>query len=150
MSVDRTVSQTNRLSSAGLGLFKPCRIALFPSVLRRTALALSRFHPRLSVLPDTGLGAGGPGPPTPPLPVNPVTAEMILRGSLTSRTLGTPGLVSIRVEIVLAGAVQALSGVLGWCGAWWTSLTGPPVIRVALTNHNYFCTLAEFGKEGRK
>ena len=48
---------------------------------------------------------------------------MILRGSLTSRTLGTPGLVSAGVEIVLTGAVQTLSGVLGWCGARGTSLT---------------------------
>ena len=58
---------------------------------------------------------------------------MILRGSLTSRTLGTPRLVSTRVEIVLTGAVQTLSGVLGWCGAWGTSLTGGLVSRVTDT-----------------
>ena len=58
---------------------------------------------------------------------------MILRGSLTSRTLGTPGLVSAGVEIVLAGAVQTLSGVLGWCGAWGTFLTGGLVSRVTDT-----------------
>ena len=58
---------------------------------------------------------------------------MILRGSLTSRTLRTPGLVSISVEIVLTGAVQTLGGVLGWCGAWGTSLTGGLVSRVTDT-----------------
>ena len=65
--------------------------------------------------------------------VNPVTAETILRGSLTSRTLRTPGLVSAGVESVPAGAVQALSGVLGWCGVWGTSLTGALVSGVTDT-----------------
>ena len=49
---------------------------------------------------------------------------MILRGSLTSRTHCTPRLEFAGVEIVLAGAVQTLSGVLGWCGARGTSDTG--------------------------
>ena len=79
------------------------------------------------------MGMEAPGPPALPLTVNPVTAEMILSGSLTSRTLGTPGLVSISVEIVLTGAVQTLGGVLGWCGAWWASLTGGLVSRVTNT-----------------
>ena len=58
---------------------------------------------------------------------------MILRGSLTSRTLRTPRLQFAGVEIVLAGAVQTLSGVLGWCGARGTSDTGGLVSRVADT-----------------
>ena len=49
---------------------------------------------------------------------------MILRGCLTSRTLRTPRLVGAGVVSVPAGAVQTLSGVLGWCGVWGTSLTG--------------------------
>ena len=74
-----------------------------------------------------------PGPPALPLTVNPVTAEMIHRGSLTIRTLRTPRLVSVGEEIVLAGAVQTLGGVLGWCGACGTSLTGGLVSRVTDT-----------------
>ena len=58
---------------------------------------------------------------------------MILRGSLTSRTLLTPRLVGAGVESVPAGAVQTLSGVLGWCGARGTSLTGGLVVRVTDT-----------------
>ena len=58
---------------------------------------------------------------------------MILRGSLTSRTHRTPRLVSAGVEIVLVGAVQTLSGVLGWRGASLTPHTGGLVIRVTET-----------------
>ena len=133
VAINRTVSEAEPVSSTGLALSKPCWIALLPSVLRRTAPALSKFCSEFSVLSNTGLGAGGPGPPALPLTVNPVTAEMILRGSLTSRTLPAPGLVSAGVEIVLTGAVQTLSGVLGRCGAWGTSLTGGLVSRVTDT-----------------
>ena len=58
---------------------------------------------------------------------------MILRGSLTIRTHCTSRLQSAGVEIVLAGAVQTLSGVLVWCEASLTSLTGSPVVRVTDT-----------------
>ena len=116
-----------------LALFRPCWITVLAPVFRRGALTLPIFGPRLSILGNAGLGAGSPGPPTLPLPVNPVTAEMILRGSLTSRTLPAPGLVSAGVEIVLTGAVQTLGGVLCWCGAWGTSLTGGLVSRVTDT-----------------
>ena len=62
---------------------------------------------------------------------------MILRGSLTERTLFTPRLQSAGVEIVLAGAVQTLSGVLGWCGARGTVDTGQPVVRVTDTVQDF-------------
>ena len=58
---------------------------------------------------------------------------MILRGSLTSRTLPTPRLEIAGVEIVPAGAVQTLSGVLGWCGPNRTEDTGQIVVRVTDT-----------------
>ena len=116
-----------------LALFRPCWITVLAPVFRRGALTLPIFGPRLSILGNAGLGAGSPGPPTLPLPVNPVTAEMILRGSLTSRTLLTPRLVGAGVESVPAGAVQTLSGVLGWCGARGTVDTGQHVVRVTDT-----------------
>ena len=58
---------------------------------------------------------------------------MILRGSLTIRTLRTSRLQIAGEEIVLAGAVQTLSGVLVWCEASLTSLTGDTVVRVTDT-----------------
>ena len=116
-----------------LALFRPCWITVLAPVFRRGALTLPIFGPRLSILGNAGLGAGSPGPPTLPLPVNPVTAEMILRGSLTSRTLLTPRLVGAGEESVPAGAVQTLSGVLGWCGARGTVDTGSLVVRVSDT-----------------
>ena len=58
---------------------------------------------------------------------------MILRCSLTIRTHRTPRLEFAGVEIVLAGAVQTLSGVLGWCGARGTVDTGSLVVRVSDT-----------------
>ena len=112
VAVNRTVSEDDGLPSAGPSLSKPGWITVSPPVFRRRALSLPIFQPRLSILCNTGLGAGGPGTPTLPLPVNPVTAEMILCGSLTSRTLRTPRLVRAGVEIELAGAVQTLGGVL--------------------------------------
>ena len=113
-----------------LVLFKPGSIALLPPVSRRRALSLTIFQPGLSILSNAGLGAGSPGPPTLPLPVNPVTAEMILRGSLTSRTLRTPRLEMGGVVSVPAGAVQTLGGVHIWCGVRGTADTGCPVVRV--------------------
>ena len=74
-----------------------------------------------------------PGPPGLPLPVNPVTAEMVLRGSLTIRTLCTPRLQSAGVEIILAGAVQTLCGVHGGGGTRGTADTSSPVVRVTDT-----------------
>ena len=130
VAVNRTVSEAGGLPSTLLVLFKPGFIALLPPVFRRRALSLTIFPPRLSILSNAGLGAGGPWPPPPPLPVNPVTAEMILRGSLTSRTLRTPRLVGAGVEIELAGAVQTLGGVLGWCGERGTVDTSSPVVSV--------------------
>ena len=62
-----------------------------------------------------------------------MAAEIILRGSLAIRTLRTPRLPFAGVEIVLAGAVQTLSGVLGWCGARVTFDTGQIVVRVTDT-----------------
>ena len=116
-----------------LALFRPCWITVLAPVFRRGALTLPIFGPRLSILGNAGLGAGSPGPPTLPLPVNPVTAEMILRGSLTSRTLPTPRLEIAGVESVPAGAVQTLSGVHGGSGARGTADTSSPVVRVTDT-----------------
>ena len=115
VAVNRTVSEAGGRPGTLLVLFKPGSIALLPPVSRRRALSLTIFQPGLSILSNAGLGAGSPRPPTPPLPVNPVTAEMILRGSLTSRTLRTPRLLIVGVEIELSGAVQTLGGVLSWC-----------------------------------
>ena len=67
------------------------------------------------------------------MPVNSVTAEMILRGSLTSRTHCTPRLEFAGVEIVLARAVQTLSGVHIGSGTRGTVDTGSPVVRVTDT-----------------
>ena len=83
-----------------------------------------RLLPKDSIHSNTGLGALTSGPPTPPLAVNPVTAEMILRGSLPIRTLRTPRLENAGVEIALVRTVQTLGGVLGWCGASLTFHTG--------------------------
>ena len=58
-----------------------------------------------------------------------MTVEMILCGSQTTRTDSTPRLVNAGVEIVLAGAVQTLCGVLGWCGARRTADTSFLVLR---------------------
>ena len=96
-------------------------------------MTITKFLPKNSILSNAGLGALTPGPPTLPLSLNPVTAEMILRGSLTSRTHCTPRLEFAGVEIVLAGAVQTLSGVLGRCGTRGTVDTGSPVVRVTDT-----------------
>ena len=62
-----------------------------------------------------------------------MTVEMILCGSQTTRTDSTPRLVNAGVEIVLAGAVQTLGGVLGWRSASLTPHTGVLVIRVTDT-----------------
>ena len=112
VAVKRTVREAGQFSSTGLSLGKPGQSTVLAPVLRRRALALPISGPELSILSNAGLGAGGPGPPPPPLPVNPVTAEIILRGSLTSRTLRTPRLLIVGVEIELSGAVQTLGGVL--------------------------------------
>ena len=55
---------------------------------------------------------------------------MILRGSLTIRTLRTPRLQIIGEEIVLGGAVQTLGGVVSWCGAIGTVDTCSVVLSV--------------------
>ena len=133
VAVNRTVSEAGGLPGTLLVLFKPGYIALLPPVSRRRAQSLTIFQPGHSILSNAGLGALTPGPPGLPLPVNPVAAEMILRGSLTIRTLRTPRLQFAGVEIVLAGAVQTLSGVLGWCGARGTVDTGSLVVRVSDT-----------------
>ena len=130
VAVKRTVREAGQFSSTGPSLCKPGRSTLLAPVSRRRALPLAIFRPELSILSNTGLGAGGPGPPTLPLSVNPVTAEMILRGSLTSRTLRTPRLVSAGVEIKLARAVQTLGGVLSWSGERGTVDTSSPVLSV--------------------
>ena len=58
---------------------------------------------------------------------------MIHRGSLTIRTLRTPRLVSVGEEIVLAGAVQALGGVLSGRGACGTAEKAARVVEAGLS-----------------
>jgi len=132
-TIPLAVHGTVAISTTGLSLFIPGVITILSPVFRGIAFTLTRFFPKNSILPNARLGALTPGPPGLPLPVNPVAAEIILRCSLTIRTLRTPRLQSAGVEIVLAGAVQTLSGVLVWCEASLTSLTGSPVVRVTDT-----------------
>jgi len=132
-TIPLAVHGTVAVSTTGLSLFIPGVITILSPVFRGIAFTLTRFFPKNPILPNARLGALTPGPPGLPLPVNPVAAEIILRCSLTIRTLRTPRLQSAGVEIVLAGAVQTLSGVLVWCEASLTSLTGSPVVRVTDT-----------------
>ena len=129
-TIPLAVHGTVAISTTGLSLFIPGVITILSPVFRGIAFTLTRFFPKNPILPNARLGALTPGPPGLPLPVNPVAAEIILRCSLTIRTLRTPLLPFAGVEIVLARAVQTLSGVLSWCGARGTFNTGQPVVGV--------------------
>ena len=131
------VHRTGSLPITGLVLSIPPAITILPPIFGGIAFTRTKCCPKNSILSNAGLGALSPGPPTLPLPVNPVAAEMILRCSLTIRTHRTPLLSFAGVEIVLAGAVQTLSGVLVWCGARGTVDTGQPVVRVTDTVQDF-------------
>ena len=127
------MSEDDAFSCTGLDLSLPVRITILPPEFRRSALTITKFLPKNSILSNAGLGALTPGSPTLPLSLNPVTAEMILRGSLTSRTHCTPRLEFAGVESVPAGAVQTLSGVHVGGGTRGTVDTSSPVVRVTDT-----------------